>query len=177
MKRIILRLLPGIVFSALFSAAALSTYTVNLYFLAMPGFKVSKEPRVYSVQQKEEIVTALIKLSQISDILGLERFYTMFTASAGAMTGEKRDFASTLTAKYYLNKAIGVASQIAERDKNYYPLLETYFTYGLLLKDIGERTEAIKMLEAAIDIGKRNDPKNHWIDNLERALKVTKNNA
>lgn len=174
MKRIILRLLPGVVFSVLFVGISFSTYTLNLYLKAEPGFKISKEPRTYSAQEKEEIVAALVKLSQISEVLGMQRFYTMFVASAGAITGEKRDLASELTAKYYLGKAVAVASQIAKNDNNYYPLLETYFTYGLFLNDIGQKNEAVKILEAAIETGKKNDPQNYWIGNLERALKSTK---
>lgn len=174
MKRIILRLLPGVIFFVLFVGISFSTYTLNLYFKAEPGFNVSKESRTYSVQEKEEIVTALVQLSQISEVLGLQRFYTMFVASAGAITGEKRDLASEMTAKYYLSKAVAVASQIAKHDNNYNPLLETYFSYGLFLKDIGQKNEAVKLFEAAIEVGKKNDPQNYWIGNLERALKSTK---
>lgn len=177
MKKTVLRLLPGVLFSVFMATVLFSGYVLNLYFTAQPGFRVSAENREYSPREKEEIVTALVRLSQIADSLGLQRFHATLTASAGVITGGNRDSASELKAKYYFSQAIAAALDVANRDRNHHPLLETHFAYGLFLKDIGDPRAAIRTLEEGIEWADKNDPGNHWKKNLERALESIRKSA
>ena len=166
-------ILTGICISFTIATIAMGSYVFYLYQTARPGFTVSQETREFTDSEVSKITGALVELSQISDLFGLNKTAALTTGSAAVIIGQK----SPLLAKYHFARAIQITEEIASGSNDYNPLLETRFHYALFLKDIGAKQEAKDYLAESLQIGLRYAPGSHWIDNIKRVQRYLEKNS
>lgn len=146
-------------------------YLGNLLMIAKPGFYVSKDPVKFSIEQESEIQEALIKLSDLSNLFGQEKYSALFLGSAGVVAAHSG--VSTIESKYLLSKAVTLAKSYGDRTGDIHPFMESRFTFALYLKDIGEIESAKQVVVDTLAFANSKDPQNYWIGNFERlSLKV-----
>lgn len=155
-------------FSACFAIVSISlgVYFGNLLIIAKPGFYVSKEPVKLSIEQKSEILEALIKLSDLSNLFGQEKYAALFLGSAGVVGANSGT--SMIESKYLLSKAVNLAKSYGDRTGDFHPFMESRFTFALHLKDVGEIDSAKQVVVETLAFANSKDPRNYWIGNFER---------
>jgi len=141
-------------------------YVGNLLYVAKPGFYVSKEAISLSTEQKLNVFTALIKLSDITNSIGREKYSSLFLGSAGVLG---RDAGLTaIESKFILTKAIALAKIYEDQTGDISPFMESRFTLALHLKDNGEIDSAKQIVFQSLAYANSKDPQNYWIGSFDR---------
>jgi hypothetical protein len=156
----------GIIASFAIISVSLGIYFGNLLYIAKPGFYVSKEPVNLSLKQKSKILEALIKLSDLTNLVGQEKYSALFLGSAGVVCSNSG--ALMIESKYLFSKAITLAKSYGERTGDFHPFMESRFTFALHLKDVGEIDSAKQVVTETLAFANSKDPGNYWIGNFER---------
>ena len=137
---------------------------ITLY-IAQPGFRISEQPTRLTTEQKLEVVSALVKLSELSNIFGLERYAALFGGSAG-MLGTEVGMSRTDT-RYALTRAMNLTKKYGVQTGDFNPYLEASFSSALLFKDQGETEDAKRIVADALNFANEKYSNSYWIKNLE----------
>lgn len=181
MKRFILGLTVGVVTTAITTFASVGIWVWHQYSIARPAIVVDDSPSNADMNDAEfnQVVSALENLHHFSYFFGIEELSSFSIGSAGAILGMQQGKDSLEKAELYFKMAIVEAKKFASEDTillksldKYDPLLETYFHYGLFLKDAGENQRAEEVLTKALQVAKQGNSESHWIRNIESVVKL-----
>ena len=145
-------------------------YVGYLISVAEPGFRVSASQKPFTFNQKKEIVLALTKLSEISNIVGLDRYTALFSGSVAALGTEVGLSPSEIRSAFF--RVMTTSMRYGNQNGDFNPYLEANFTLAFWLKDNGEQEEAKKTIAEAIVFAQRNAPDSYWIQNFQRLQKI-----
>lgn len=140
-------------------------YISYLVAVANPGFKVSSNPRQLTLEQKKDVIIALTKLSEISNIVGLDRYTALFSGSVAALGSEVGMDASEIRSAFF--RVMTTTMKYGNQNGDYNPYLEAKFALAFWLKDSGENEEAKKTVVQAIIFAQKNAPDSYWIQNFK----------
>lgn len=154
-------------FSACFGIITFSIigYVGHLLYIAKPGFYVSKDALSVSVDRKKDIFAALIKLSDLSSSIGLEKHSALFLGSAGVLGVDAG--LTKIESRIILTKAITLAKIYADQTGDINAFMESRFTLALSFKDYGEIQYAKEIVSESLAFAVSNDPQSYWIRNFE----------
>lgn len=149
------------IFSVFFTAAV---FTAHLLIVAEPGFRVTNHTKALTKEQRFEVVSALIKLSEISNFVGLERYAALFGGSAGMVGVDAgMSFADT---RFSLNRAMILTKKYADQTGDFNPYFEASFTTALVYFEQGQHQDAEKIVAEAMAVAKKHSPDSYWLGNL-----------
>ncbi len=164
----------SLVSSAVLVLIATSMFTT--YRIARPGFDITDRKSSASTQ---EIVKALETLANYSELIGFDSFAATCLGSAGLILGQEptKTDQSVATARNYLEKSVALGESLAIETGNFNLALESRFSLGLFLNDIGHKEESINHLRETLKWAKNNSPSSYWIANIERAIRAISKSA
>lgn len=160
----------GFALGLLTTIAAVSIYVGNLLYTAEPGFRSSDNLKTYSAEEKRNIVSALIKLSELSSLVGLDKYTGLFSGSIAVIGGSEGGInPAEIRAAFF--RSMTSTLKYGNTSGDFNPYLESNFTLVLWLKDQGNFEEAKKTLVEATLFALKNAPESYWLQNYKRLEK------